>query len=454
MFYSIRVGESMGRRTTLAILMLFIIVGCGTINNTTTEDSNASTSSCCANISIFSVSTSGELAYKNNITMTILIYNNGYYDVNNLLIMFPDVYSPNLAFEKNNQTFSVPSRDYAAINVKLYINITDGDYEIPLFVEKYGVLQAYEVYHLLVDGMGDADPGLYNATVYNDILVNVTIQNFVNNVVNNNITIYEDMYNEIFNYFNTTIYNNINNTVYNEMYNEVYNEINNTFYAEVQNVIENNIDNVNNINNTLLNELYNFIYSEVNVTLTNQIILPDNQLGIPDYVIMMVSGILVGVGAFGIITGHPVVTKEERDPDELQQKQGIKKIITLLDSQPDINYRFKLGVSFAQAPLTFYISGFALFDNIKLIVGTSLESFNIIYGIIWAFAVGALIIGIDNRKSRIVSFALFDAIIFLSSTFAGIIFAIFGILLITFHYIAKSGVLRAKEDKINVYYKV
>ncbi|MHA1340803.1 MAG: hypothetical protein ACTSRZ_08025 [Promethearchaeota archaeon] len=422
----------------------------------------------CPKIEIKTISYTGSVEYGNNLTLYIQVSNKGYNEEENLLIVYPNIFGADLIFDRDNATFNIHGKSITEIIVYLYINVSAGDYELMFSIMRNGKLVTYKIYHLLVEQKADCEPGIYNMTIYNEILVNITIQNFVNNIINNNITIYQDMFNEIFNYFNNTIYNNINNTVYNELYNDIYNQINNSFYADVYNLIENNINNINNINNTLLEELYNYIYNQVNISLQNTIVMPDNGLKAPQIVAIVAGGICFAVGAYGIIMGNPILIenrnnkendrKKNKSRKSYKSKSKFEKIIEKLEfkMQKQLNYRFKIGFAFLVSSIVFYLFSIPIYDLINPFGNLEQEFYRYLYGFIWTFLIVSIIFAIDSITWRFIAINTFNVMIFVSSPYVGIFFVITMVLVQVIFIIHKKGLSLniKKEEKINSYYRI
>jgi len=136
--------------------------------------------SCSSGVKISGVSIIGEITQGNHVTLQVSILNSKSPDELNYELKLP-AGIPELQFNVSTIPFNITGYSMRVLFVDLLINTAVGDFELVFLLDKGGCLCSYSIYHLIV-ARERFLPGLYNITIYNEILVKIELEN---NIINN-----------------------------------------------------------------------------------------------------------------------------------------------------------------------------------------------------------------------------------------------------------------------------
>ncbi len=137
---------------------------------------------CSPDVNIQGVSIVGAITQGNHVTVQVSVLNAKSADQTDYELKVP-VGIPQLIFNNTTVPFNITGNTLRILSIDLLINTAAGDFEVVFLLEKSGCICSYSVYHLIV-AREHFTPGFYNMTVYNQILVDIEVNNF-NNVTNN-----------------------------------------------------------------------------------------------------------------------------------------------------------------------------------------------------------------------------------------------------------------------------
>ncbi len=126
-------------------------------------------------VTIKGASTTGEIAQGTNVSLQISVLNEKNAEVTGYTLKMPSGITA-LIFTPTSIPFNITANTLRTFDFNVSVNTNTGDYELVFLLDRSGDVCNYAIYHFIV-ARDHFTPGIYNISVYNEILLNITVNN-------------------------------------------------------------------------------------------------------------------------------------------------------------------------------------------------------------------------------------------------------------------------------------
>ncbi len=132
-------------------------------------------------LTIKAASTTGVIAQGNNVSLQVSVLNEKTSPITGYELQMPAGIDA-LTFTPTSIPFNITASTLRTFDFNVTVNTNTGDYELVFLLYRTGAVCNYVIYHFIV-AREHFTPGIFNITEYNEILLNITINN-ENNIDN------------------------------------------------------------------------------------------------------------------------------------------------------------------------------------------------------------------------------------------------------------------------------